>query len=106
LPSFDGYPLLPGAAVEGFAYGTITKLEQGAGRGAGFLQGPDGFRAGLQWELADTPFIMKVESPDRHCWGVYRVGFLQPVATADDVVENLRPLLQRLRVLYARARIN
>jgi hypothetical protein len=97
------YPLLPGAELDGFAFGIITPLEPGRPVGAGFVQGPNGARAGLQWELSESPFIMRITPPDGDAWGVYRLGFSQPVATVADLLANLRPLLPKLHILYARA---
>lgn len=106
MPAYNEYPVLAGTDMAGFAYGSILPLEESRVRGAGFLQGPDGSRAGLQWELADTPFIMKVEGPDAHGWGIYRVGFTRPVDSVSDLTANLHDLLPRLRILYARMRVN
>lgn len=104
MTAYERYPLTPGAAVEGFAYGAITPLGRDPERGAGYLQGPDGSKAGIQWEVADAPYIMRLEAPTGSDWGLYRVGFLRPVQTVDDLIANLRELLPRLRILYARNR--
>lgn len=103
---YEGYPLIEETASGGFIYGAITPVGQEPRRGAGFLQGPDGSRAGLQWELSDDgPYIARVEKPGENHWGVYRVGFTRPVHTLDDLTANLRELLPRLRILYTRARV-
>jgi hypothetical protein len=88
----------------GFVFDAVTPLDQGRETGAGFLRGPDGSKAGLQWELAESPYIMRIEGPSEGSWGLYRVGFTQPVATAADVAANLGPLWPKLRVLYERIR--
>jgi hypothetical protein len=106
MPAYDGYPLIPETETDGFTYGAITPLGQNPQRGAGYLQGPDGSRAGLQWELTDSPYIMRIEGPDGERWGVYRLGFTRPVTTAADLLANLREALPKLRVLYSRARVN
>lgn len=103
---YEGYSLIPQTAWEGFTYGAITPVGERRESGAGFLQGPDGSRAGLQWELADSPYIMKIEGPGQHTWGLYRVGFVTPVGNVADLVTNLLPLLPKLKVLYTRARVN
>lgn len=102
VSKFDGYPLLPETETDGFVFGLVTPL--GAEPGAGFLQGPDGTRAGIQWELSESPFIMRLEGPSGDGWGLYRVGFVKPVASVADLVENLGLLLPKLKVLYSRAR--
>lgn len=103
---YEGYPLLEETAQEGFVYGAITPVGVEAERGAGYLQGPDGSRAGLQWELSlDGPFIMRIEGPGPDHWGVYRLGFTRPVRSAGDLKANLAELLPKLRILYQRARV-
>lgn len=105
MPHDEGYPLIAETAREGFVYGAITPIGQNPERGAGFLQGPDGSRAGLQWELShDGPFIMRIDKPGEDHWGVYRLGFTRPVRTVDDLNANLAELLPKLRILYQRAR--
>jgi hypothetical protein len=101
---YEGYPLLPETAIDGFVFGTITALDPNRSAGGGYLQGPDGSRCGLQWELSESPFIMRIEGPDAERWGLYRVGFTRPVATSADLVFNLRLVLPKLKILYARAR--
>lgn len=102
MGNYDGYPLIPETEMDGFVFGTITPI--GGDRGAGFLQGPDGSKAGLQWELSDSPFIERVEPPDGRGWGVYRVGFTVPVVSMGDLESNLAVLLPKLKVLYGRLR--
>lgn len=105
MPPFDGYKLIPETEAEGFTYGAITPVGDSADFGTGFLEGPDGSRAGLQWELSETPFIMKLEAPGSEKWGVYRVGFVRPVRSLADLTANLHALLPKLRILYSRARV-
>lgn len=104
MQPYTKYPLLPETEVEGFVFGTITTISADRTSGAGFLQGPDGSRAGLQWELADSPYIMRIDPPGQEHWGVYRVGFTIPVSTAGDLRQNLAALLDRLKILHRRAR--
>jgi hypothetical protein len=102
LSTYEGYPLLPETERDGFVFGVITPL---AGeRGAGFVQGPDGTRAGLQWELSDSPFLERIAGPDGAGWGVYRAGFTRPMGGVADLVANLAPVLPKLKVLYSRLR--
>ncbi|HWI64587.1 MAG TPA: hypothetical protein VNT75_22375 [Symbiobacteriaceae bacterium] len=101
MSKYEGYPLIPETETDGFVFGTITPLA--GDRGAGFLQGPDGSRAGIQWELSESPFIERLEGPDGEGWGLYRVGFTRPPA---ELAFNLAPLLPKLRILYARSRTN
>lgn len=102
--SFLGYELIPETVRDGFAYGSITALGEDPERGAGFLEAPDGSRAGIQWELSDTPYIAKLEGPDGTGWGIYRVGFTRPVTSVADLMLNLEPLLPKFRILHGRIR--
>lgn len=104
MQRFNGYPLLPQTECDGFTYGAITPIGLESERGAGFLQAPDGTRAGLQWELSDSPFIARVDGPDGSGWGVYQVGFTQPVWSVADLIANLEPLLPKLKILHSRIR--
>lgn len=103
---YEGYPLIEETASGGFTYGAITPVGQEPGRGAGFLQGPDGSRAGLHWALSpDGAYIARAEKPGEDHWGVYQLGFTRPVHSVGDLKANLQELLPRLRILYARARV-
>jgi hypothetical protein len=106
MSTYEGYPLIPETAIDGFAYGAVTPIGEPQDRGGGFLQGPDGSRAGIHWELSDSPFIERIEGPDGERWGVYRLGFTRPVAAVPDLVANLQALLPKLKVLYSRARVH
>jgi hypothetical protein len=87
--------------LDGFRF---ESLHQGQEHGSGILWGPDGSRAGIQWEVAESPYIMRIEDPAGGSWGIYRLGFTRPVASEDEVTENLRELLPKLKVLYSRIR--
>lgn len=104
MPNFESYPLIPETERDGFTYGAITLIGADPERGAGFLQAPDGSRAGIHWELSDSPFIARVEGPDGLGWGIYRVGFTRPVLSVADLVVNLEPHLPKFRILHARLR--
>lgn len=106
MSAYEEYPLIPETTIDGFTYGAVTPIGEQQERGGGFLQGPDGSRAGIRWELSDSPFIERIEGPDGNRWGVYRLGFTQPVESIQDLVANLEALLPKLKVLYSRARVH
>ncbi len=84
---------------EGFTY-------EPTGEQSGFLEGPDGSRAGIHWEFSDDgPFIARLEKPGEKHWGVFRIGISRPVRSAEDLAAGLRELLPKLRVIYQRARV-
>lgn len=103
---YEAYPLLAESEIDGFTYGAITPLGANSEAGSGFLQGPDGSRAGIEWEVSDGPYIARIESPDGERWGVYRLGFTTPVTGLPDLLANLRTLLPKLKILYSRARVH
>jgi hypothetical protein len=103
---YGGSPVMVETGHEGFVYGAVTPIGQETGRGTGFLQGPDGSRAGIQWELSDDgPYIMRLEKPGHDHWGVYRLGFTSPVRTVADLRANLTALMPKLVILYSRIRV-
>lgn len=87
-----------------FRYIPVTTA--GESSGSGQLEGPDGSRAGIQWELADGPYIMRLDGPGTDHWGVYRVGFTRPVRTFSDLRANLEPLMPKFQVIYSRLRVH
>lgn len=90
-------------AWEGFTF--QPNSEDGAEAGSGLLFGPDGSHAGIHWVLsADGPYIMRLEPPGPDHWGVYEVGFTQPVAGQADLLHNLEALLPKLATIYRRIR--
>lgn len=88
---------------DGFRFISVTL---GESTGSGHLEGPDGSRAGIQWEVGDSPYIMRLEGPAADHWGVYRVGFTRPVLSPADLRANLNPLIQKFQVIYARLRVH
>lgn len=104
-PSYDHH-LVPETESDGFVYGAVTPIGVEPSKGHGFIQGPDGSRAGIEWELAETAYIALIERPDRGTWGAYHLGFTRPVQTAADLALNLGQHWHRLRILYKRARVN
>ncbi|MFZ5813921.1 MAG: hypothetical protein ACOY93_01280 [Bacillota bacterium] len=84
---------------EGFTYRPASPT-------TGLLEGPDGSRAGIHWEVSsDGPFIARLEPPGSDHWGVYRLGLDRPVRGEADLAEALRALMPKLRILYQRARV-
>jgi|GEM_PF-5682985 len=93
------HPSEPLTLAEGFRY-------LPAGAETGFLEGPDGSRAGLHLEFSpEGPFIARLERPAENHWGVYRVGLRRPIATTADLVADLLELLPKLKILYQRIRV-
>ena len=90
--------------LDGFRY--ISVRVAGESSGSGHLEGPDGSRAGIQWEVGDGSYIMRLEGPGTDHWGVYRVGFARPVRSPSDLRANLEPLMPKFQVIYSRLRVH
>ena len=60
-PVYHGFRILEDVNVDGFTLGVITDFEvEPAVYGDAFVVAPDGSRAGLVWEICDTPSVEPV----------------------------------------------
>ncbi len=62
--------------VDGFTYGAITDYlqkdsEEGCTGGDGYVEGPDGSRAGIAWEKGDKFDHSQMINFEKDRWGVY-----------------------------------
>ncbi len=108
-PAYYGFLLIPETARDGFTFGSVTDYmekdsPQGCTIGDAFVEGPDGTRAGIFWELGAKPIFATVVEPDETRWGVYYFTVLRPVNSLEDLVRNLELMLPAVKELYARAR--
>ena len=101
-PAYYGFPLVPETETDGWIYGAITGFEdpQGCTSGDGYVQAPDGFRAGLVWG-PDEQHMEEYVAPDEYRWGVYAIQFPHPVKTVQDLAANFRAILPDLQRRYA-----
>lgn len=98
-------PLVIESKVEGFIYGEITDhldfdTEEGCTFGDGFVQAPDGTRAGIIWELSDEPYLSICIEPEKNRWGVYNAGFVKPIKTVEDIVYNFKTIFPLIKKAY------
>lgn len=98
---YSGFPLVTQTETEGFTYGAITDYldpdsEEGCTWGDGFVQAPDGSRAGLVWEVSNKSFLKTLTKPNSKRWGIYSINFPKPIKTIDDLVYNFRLVLPGL----------
>lgn len=102
-PVYHGFPLVEATAVDGWVYGAITDFDapENARAGDGFVQAPDGRRAGIVWEVGTGAFA-EILPPDPDRWGVYAVWFPKPVQSEADLAECFRHVLPDLRRTHAR----
>ena len=102
-PVYHGFPLIEETTTDGWTYGAITDFEtpEGATAGDGFVQAPDGRRAGLVWEYGTGKFA-EILPPDQERWGVYAVWFPKPVHSVADLVECFQHVLPDLKDAHKR----
>ena len=57
-PVYHGFPLIPETSIDGWLYGAITEFADASGcsEGDGFVQAPDGTRAGLVWDVGEGKY--------------------------------------------------
>jgi hypothetical protein len=107
---YSGYPLLMETEIEGFIYGEITDHfdfdeEVGCTFGDGFVQAPNGTRAGIIWEVDENPYVSISIAPEKDRWGVYNVGFVRPIRTMDDLVYNFKTIFPLIKEAYENAKL-
>ena len=93
-PVYHGFPLIEETRTEGWCYGAITEFEddQGCEFGDGFVQAPDGSRAGLVWSVGNFE-TKQLCTPDVDRWGVYEIAFPKPTRTLEDLISCFRVIL-------------
>ncbi|MCS0791602.1 3-deoxy-8-phosphooctulonate synthase [Cytobacillus pseudoceanisediminis] len=107
---YAGFPLVKETEIEGFIYGEITdhfdfdEEEPGCTSGDGFVQAPDGTRAGIIWEVAEEPYLSTCIEPEKDRWGVYNVGFARPIKSMDDLVCNFKTIFPLIKKAYNNAK--
>ncbi len=104
-PVYYGFELIEETRLDGWCFGAITEFEDpdGCTWGDGFVEAPDGSRAGLVWEVESGKEIVEIMPPERDRWGVYQVPFIRPVRNTEDLVANFHAILPQLKELHRRA---
>ena len=102
---YSGWPIVHETCIDGWCYGAITEFmnPEGCRDGDGFVQAPDGSRAGIVWdynEQADTSIIQEIPTSKDHGWGLYQVYFPKPVRTLQDMCDCFAAVLPGLRERY------
>ena len=100
-PVYHGFPLIPETCIDGWCYGAITEFAAPSGctEGDGFVQAPDGSRAGLVWEVGSRD-MREICPPDSERWGVYEVCFPRAVHNVADLRECFGAILLTLRAKF------
>jgi hypothetical protein len=104
-PVYHGFPLVPETEIDGWCYGAITAYQSANGRraGDGYVQAPDGSRAGLVWEVGQRE-MSEIMPPEPARWGVYAVWFPKPVRNVTDLRDCFAHVLPQLRARYEQLR--
>jgi len=105
-PVYYGFPLIEATRKDGWCFGAITDFADpdGCEAGDGFVEAPDGSRAGLIWSVGRFS-AEAVSPPDSERWGVYEVGFPHPVRNTEDLVECFHELLPELKTIHEQAAV-
>ncbi len=101
-PVYHGFPILQGSQRDGFVFGVVTD-PNGASWGDAYVIAPDGWRAGIVWQIRGDPDPL-VCAPDAGRWGVYAFRFDPPMDSDKDLIRNLHAVLPQLKAYYAAAR--
>lgn len=101
---YTGFPLIPETETDGFIFGAISDFlepdgPEGCERGDGYVQAPDGSRAGLMWHVGES-YISMLDEPNEERWGVYNIFFPKPITSLEDLVYNFKEVLPLLKELY------
>lgn len=98
---YDGFPLINETSTNEWCYGAITVFieEGGCDSGDGYIQAPDGSRAGLVWATGDYETVILCE-PSEGRWGVYEMAFPKPIFSLDDLIFCFRSVLPELQDIY------
>lgn len=103
-PAYHGFPLVPSTTIDGWIYGTISRHVPGpVDFGDGFVQAPDGSRAGIVWQLGTgDPYV--ISPPNQGRWGVNGLYAAIPIDTEGDLHELFNSWLPHLKAFYLAGR--
>jgi hypothetical protein len=97
-PVYHGFVVLDDVVVDGFTLGKITDWEaEPCETGDAFVIAPDGSRAGIVWEVCDSPYFEAVMPIEAARWGVWGVSIPLPMTSRENARKNLEFILSRLK---------
>ena len=101
--AYSGFPLVEATRTDGWCYGAITEFEdpKGCAEGDGYVEAPDGSRAGLDWVVRSRIRVRRVFPPDKRQWGIYEASFPEPVRNVQDLARFFRRVLPRMKKIHA-----
>ena len=102
-PVYYGFPIVPESMTDGWCLGVITDYLdlEGCDSGDAYVVAPDGWRAGLVWDVGEGD-VRQISPPDDQRWGVYQIWFSRPIRTTDDLVDCFREVLPQLKTIHDR----
>ncbi|WCN38807.1 3-deoxy-8-phosphooctulonate synthase [Aneurinibacillus uraniidurans] len=110
---YNGFPLMMETETDGYIYGEITdhfnfdyEEDESCTSGDGFVQAPDGSRAGIIWGVEEEPYLSVCIESEEDRWGVYNVGFVKPIKTIDDLIFNFKTVLPLIKGAYNSAKFD
>ncbi|MCW5549561.1 MAG: hypothetical protein KIT44_11415 [Opitutaceae bacterium] len=87
-------------------YGAITVYDDdksGCDSGDGFVEAPDGARAGLDWIVGKNPGRLRlVWRGDKDEWAIYEATFARPIFSTADLTREFRAILPAVKRKYWR----
>ena len=104
--AYHGFPLEDNLSIEGFNYGSITNYleidsEEGCTSGDGYVEGPDGTRAGIAWEKGDKFSYSKMIGFEKDRWGVYYFKIPFGIKNLKDMKKAFLLMLPILKKYYS-----
>ena len=106
---YYGFPLIKETTTDGFTMGSITDFlekdsDEGCTIGDAFIEGPDGTRAGITWEVGKEFLFTTIIEPDSDRWGVYFFTVIEAVNSLPDFNNNFSLMLPKIKQLYQQTR--
>ncbi|HSW97300.1 MAG TPA: hypothetical protein VLF89_05735 [Candidatus Saccharimonadales bacterium] len=107
--AYAGFPLIHETETNGFIYGAISNFlefdtDKGCQYGDGFIEAPDGTRAGLVWGVSGNTNVQLMSGADEKRWGIYAIDFPKQMKTIEDLVYNFREVLPYLIEEYNKSK--
>ena len=78
--------------------------DEGCTIGDAFIEGPDGTRAGITWEVGKEFLFTTIIEPDSDRWGVYFFTVIEAVNSLPDFNNNFSLMLPKIKQLYQQTR--
>lgn len=102
---YSGFSVIPETETDGWYFGAITVYggtecscpPGGCVFGDGFVEAPDGSRAGIVWSVGELEEPFRLIEPGDGRWGVFELPFPKAVQTTDDLVYCFREVLPFLQ---------